>query len=489
MPRSGGRRVCVIGAGISGLVTAKVLLEDGFDVTVFEKEPAIGGVWAPSRTYPGLSTNNTRESYGFSDHRYPRDADDFPSAPQVQAYLASYADRFALWPHLRLGTEVKRVARPPGATSGFLVTIDPTEGALETRAFDFVAVCNGTFSLPSMPRVDGIKAFAGRALHSSQLTDPALMEGQRVVVVGAGKSAIDCAAWAAGRARSCTLVFRRPYWMVPRYLVGRVRGEWIVLTRLAESLLRYHRQGRAERLLHGPGRGLVRLAWAGMSRLLPRVLRIPPDLVPGPRLPVGIEQIAVVSDFYDLVREGRIAARKGRVARCAGGTTLELDDGDRLEADLLVFGTGWRQDVGFLDDDLRRRVERDGRFHLYRFILPPGLRDLGFVGWNSSTACQLTSEVGAHWLAACFGGTLSLPSPDEMEHEVARVHRWLAEEMPTRSQGYFIGPHLSHYLDELLADLGLPRRRTSNPLSEYLIPLRPSRYQTVGAERRRARPP
>src|SRR5262249_9067872 len=42
------RRVCVIGAGISGLVTAKVLLEDGFDPLVFEKDAALGGVWSPS---------------------------------------------------------------------------------------------------------------------------------------------------------------------------------------------------------------------------------------------------------------------------------------------------------------------------------------------------------------------------------------------------------------------------------------------------------
>ena len=48
------RTVCVIGAGLSGLVTAKVLKHDGFDVTVFEKAPTIGGVWAPSRAYPGL---------------------------------------------------------------------------------------------------------------------------------------------------------------------------------------------------------------------------------------------------------------------------------------------------------------------------------------------------------------------------------------------------------------------------------------------------
>jgi cation diffusion facilitator CzcD-associated flavoprotein CzcO len=51
-----GRRVCVLGAGIAGLVTAKVLRDDGFEVIVLEKLPTIGGVWAPSRTYPGLRT-------------------------------------------------------------------------------------------------------------------------------------------------------------------------------------------------------------------------------------------------------------------------------------------------------------------------------------------------------------------------------------------------------------------------------------------------
>lgn len=37
--------VCVIGAGIAGLVTAKVLSKDGFEVTVYEKEDALGGTW------------------------------------------------------------------------------------------------------------------------------------------------------------------------------------------------------------------------------------------------------------------------------------------------------------------------------------------------------------------------------------------------------------------------------------------------------------
>lgn len=39
------RRVAVIGAGISGVVTAAHLSREGIDVTVFERSSAAGGVW------------------------------------------------------------------------------------------------------------------------------------------------------------------------------------------------------------------------------------------------------------------------------------------------------------------------------------------------------------------------------------------------------------------------------------------------------------
>src|SRR5437773_12331848 len=106
-----GRRVCVIGAGISGLVAAKVLGGDGFDVVVFEKESTLGGVWAASRTYPGLRTNNPRDTYAFSDHPFPPTVADFPSAAEMRAYLESYAERFGLLARIRVGTEVVKVAQ------------------------------------------------------------------------------------------------------------------------------------------------------------------------------------------------------------------------------------------------------------------------------------------------------------------------------------------------------------------------------------------
>jgi hypothetical protein len=46
---------------------------------------------------------------------------------------------------------------------------------------------------------------------------------------------------------------------------------------------------------------------------------------------------------------------------------------------------------------------------------------------------------------------------------------------------------VAHYIDELLRDMGLPRRRAGNFLSEYFAPFWPDRYRDLGEERRRAR--
>jgi len=55
-------KVAVVGAGYSGLVTARTLLRVGFDVAVFDAAPDVGGVWSKTRRYPGLITQNTASS-------------------------------------------------------------------------------------------------------------------------------------------------------------------------------------------------------------------------------------------------------------------------------------------------------------------------------------------------------------------------------------------------------------------------------------------
>jgi dimethylaniline monooxygenase (N-oxide forming) len=492
-PERHGRRVCVIGAGIAGLVTAKVLRDDDFDVIVFDRSPTIGGVWAPSRTYPGLRANNPRETYAFSDFPYPDTADDFPTAEQVRAYLDAYVEHFGLRPLLRLATEVCTVSRAPepadGDASPFEITLRPRDSQDPAQRLhcDFVAVCNGVFSEAHVPTIDGRERFAGRVLHSSEVTDPLALEDKRVLVVGAGKSALDCATWAAQHCRACTLVYRAPHWMVPRYFYGYIRADKVILTRFFELFVRYHSLSRLESFLHGPASSLVRLWWRVQTRALRRLLAMPRSMVPDHPLPTGFENIGIGIEFYDVLRRGALVTKRARIAEFAGPTTIVLETGERVEADVVIFATGWRQCIDFLDADLREEVCRDGKFHLYRHILPPQEPRLGFVGYASSTACQLTSEIAAHWLSQCFRGELQLPAVPEMEREISRVHTWAAEVFPARTEGYFVGPFLAHYTDELMHDMRLKTRRTGHFLSEYFAPLWPSRYRDVGHERRRTR--
>jgi cation diffusion facilitator CzcD-associated flavoprotein CzcO len=480
------KRVCVIGAGLAGLVAAKVLKQDGFDVVVFEKERELGGVWAASRTYPGLRANNSRESYAFSDFPYPDTRDAFPTAEQIRAYLNAYTDHFGLRSLICLSTEVVSVTR--GAAHQFEVVVRPSAGNQISLEFAFVVVCNGVFSEPQMPRLDSQELFRGSIRHSSQLTDPRMVIGKRVVVVGAGKSALDCAGWAARHAQMCTLVFRSPRWMAPRYLFGRIRIDWVIFTRFFELFLPYHRQGRFEAFLHGPMQGFVRLWWRGWSRVIRRFLNIPAVLVPDAALPAGFENIGIGGEFYEALNLGKLDLRRARIARFVGADSLYLDTGETVEADVVVLATGWSQGFAFLAHDLLSLVRRHGRLWLYRHILPPQEPHVGFIGYASSTACQLTSEVAAHWLSQCFRGELNLPSSAEMDREIARVLKWTNEVFPARSEGYFVGPYLAHYLDDLLHDMNLPRRRAGNVFSEYFAPLWPHRYQHLAEQRQRMRP-
>jgi dimethylaniline monooxygenase (N-oxide forming) len=482
--------VCVVGAGIAGLVTARVLQEDGFAVTVFDRAPEIGGVWASGRTYPGLRANNPRETYAFSDFPYPAAADEFPTAAQIREYLTAYVARFGLRPLLRLSTDVTSIGYRSGQGEGvrpFRVTVRPRgeAGATERLDFDFVAVCNGVFSKPSVPDIEGRAWFSGSVLHSSEFLDPAVVRGRRVVVIGAGKSALDCATAAAEHGASCTLVFRTPHWMVPRYFPGGVRVDRLFVTRLAEMLFpQYHRPTQLEARLHRTGAPVLRLWWRLQTRLVPLLCGMPAVMLPATPLPGGLESSGVGTEFYDALRRGGIRAVRAGVAAFAGADTIRLDTEAEVAADVVILATGWRQDLDFLDPELRGMVRPGRHFRLYRHILPPAEPRLGFIGYASSTACPLVSELAAHWLAHCFRGDLVLPRREDMDHEIDRVLEWLADVFPGRADGYFIGPYIAHYADELLGDLGILTRRAGSALSEYLAPVWSTRYAGVAEERR-----
>ena len=415
--------VCIIGAGIAGLVTAKTFLEDGVRVFIYERDSNLGGNWSPSRAYPGLRANNSKYTYAFSDFPYPDDVDTFPYAEDIHKYLEAYADHFNIGSSIFCNTEVIDVSRSQDNPECLTVTYQATEN-IDKRDFDFVVICNGVFHKPKIPEIEAKEQFKGRTLHSSEVTESTYNNGEKVIIIGGGKSAYDCAAWAAQQGVSPTLVFRRPQWMAPRYLPGvKIPGDFLVTSRFLTFFLKYYHSSKVKMLFHRLGKPLIWLWWKFTETGWRKDLKIPPELDPKENLPSGMEKVGVGGDFFTVVNYGLAKVLRGSV-RQFSEKGIELDDGSRLDADLVIFATGWQQETPFLNDKISQEISGKGYIRLYRHILPPTVPNLGFIGQASSFACTLTFEVGVHWLSEHLHGTLKLPFGDVMNQEIDRTHDW-----------------------------------------------------------------
>ena len=80
------QKVLVIGAGASGLVTAKVLVEQGFEVVVVEQSDRLGGTFENKR-YADSQMVSSKYLTCFSDFRAPPEADTHMMLADYVEYL------------------------------------------------------------------------------------------------------------------------------------------------------------------------------------------------------------------------------------------------------------------------------------------------------------------------------------------------------------------------------------------------------------------
>jgi cation diffusion facilitator CzcD-associated flavoprotein CzcO len=479
------KRVCIVGAGVSGLVTAKVMLSQGHDVTIYEKVSTLGGVWSWTRRYPGLQLQTIRDCYAFSDFPMPAHYPEFPSGPDLYNYLIAYATHFGILPYLRLNHEV--VATEPRADRerGWRIAVRDDAGNIAANNFDFVVVCNGIYSEPSVPRFPGCDEFqanGGLVLHSSQVGDAALLRDRDVVVVGFGKSALDLAEASLATARSTGMVCRRIPWKVPHRIWGRIHIKYLLLSRFTELWFRSPTADWFHRLLHSWLHPLVRLYWAVAEHIIAGQLGMTKaPLRPQGPLRVAATCVTLTLDNLKLIRDGRIVLHRGGIVRFAKDG-LVLDTGETMPAQVVVLATGFRLDFPFLGAGQRARLFDDsGAMQLYRLLINPDIADMAFNGFNGVGSCQLTAEVGAAWLARFIEGRVAVPDRETMWQSI-RDEIALRRELLSTSHGvgFYATPATMAYLDRLLADLGLPPADSHRRLFDWLFtPLDPRDYRNL----------
>lgn len=473
------RKIGIIGAGVGGLIAAKTFLEEGFDCEVFEMKGSLGGVW--ENGYHSLQLQLSKESYEFLDWPMPASYPKFPTCDQIVSYLNAYARHFRIFKKIRFNCQVTRLARQPDGKGWVCCCRDKKNNEEFERAFDFVVVCNGLYAAPHVPHFKNQEEFKGRIVHSSLFQDPELAKTSKVVIVGFGKSALDRAEDAVKRAEQVTLVFRKPHWPVPQKLLGLLDSKYMNSRFMSAFLPLYQRHGIWEKRLHKHGKWLVWSFW----RTLEWVLRLQFRLKSAGALPERkLEQDIFTGDFvaspsiYSLIHKGSIKTRQASIRKFTTDG-IELDNGDHLEADVVVLGTGWEYDCSVLPEELKLTLEQDG-LYLYRHILHPACPGIAFVGLASTFNNSLSDHLEVRWLVALLKGHIKLPGSAQMTSELEQMKAWKRKTMPEqKSRGSLLQLHGLHYHDELLCDLDIRHKRKRNVFAELFGAYLPSDYKDI----------
>ncbi|WP_223833970.1 flavin-containing monooxygenase [Spirosoma profusum] len=481
------KKVGIIGAGVSGLVTAKTMREHGFEVVLFEKEAELGGVWISNRRYPNVTTQNTRDTYTFSDFPMPKHFPEWPTGEQVQQYLMSYAREFMILPYIQFSTKVELAEPIEDGKRGWLLHISQN-GNLTNVTVDFLVVCNGVFSEPNMPQIQGRDVFKGQVLHSTQFRQEHLdaAKTQKVAVVGFAKSAHDILSQVSNVSEKPVCIYREAKWKMPRIFLG-LNFKYLLLHRFGESLFPYRFLYGIHKFLHGPmGKPVTDLLVKGIGKAVAAQLKLKKSgLLPDkPFDSIANCSIGLTSDnFYERAANGEIQLEKGEISRYVADGVV-LTNGKKITADTFVFATGFRQTVPFFDRTISYKLRNTkGWFQLYRNVLPTDVPNLSFVGYNPSLFTPFTSELAAHYSAQYFKGQLNVPSAEGMKKEIAQHQAWLAKRAPHgHSSGTCIIPFSFHHADELMRDMGLNTRRTRNPIKEFMAPFNPGMYKGLTQE-------
>lgn len=205
--------VVVIGAGMSGLLTAIRLEHAGIPYTVIEKNDGVGGTWLEN-TYPGCRVDIGNHFYCYSFEPNPGWSEYFSRQPELRDYFERCSDRYGVRPHIRLRTEVVS-ARFDEAACLWRVTVRDAEGRTETLDANAVVSAVGQLNRPRTPDIPGLETFAGPSFHSGAWEHEHDLTGKRVAVVGTGASAFQLVPEVAKIASHVTVFQRSPAWMLP----------------------------------------------------------------------------------------------------------------------------------------------------------------------------------------------------------------------------------------------------------------------------------
>lgn len=342
--------VLILGAGLSGIGMAAQLTrlcpEKRF--VVLERRGRVGGTWDYFR-YPGVRCDSDMYTLGYAFRPWTGDRT-ITDAASIRAYIEDVASEHGVLEHVRFGHRVTRSSWST-AEGRWTVTAALDGGEVRTFRARFFVDCSGYYDYdrPHRPSFEGESELSGRIVHAQEWDPSHGYDGQRVVIVGSGATAVTMVPAMAERAAHVTMLQRSPSYLVaiPSHdATVRAARRWLShetvshVMRVRNTALQLALFELAKRRPEAVRRFLL----SHVERKLggkADMRHFTPSYAPWDQRPCVVPD----GDFFRAIRRGRASVVTDRVTRFTR-TGIDLESGAHLDADLVVLATGFELALG-----------------------------------------------------------------------------------------------------------------------------------------------
>lgn len=336
-------RVVIIGAGMSGILAAIRLREEGYqDVVIYEKTGRLGGTWRDN-TYPGVACDVPAHLYSYSFAPNPDWSQMFAPGDEIEAYFERIADDYGVTPLIRFNEAITSCIYENGQWA-----LETSSGRRDTAAF--VIAATGVLHHPKIPDFPGLDSFAGAVFHSAQWDHDVALDGRRIGVVGTGSTAVQITSALVPRAASYSLFQRTAQWIMPldnpTYTAEekrRFREDPATLAALIEKFDRVMVDTIAEAVIDADSELMHNVEQTCLNNLEDNVRdpalreRLRPDYR------AGCKRLIFSGDFYDAIQQPSAHLVTAPIERIEA-QGVRTGDGVLHELDVLVLATGFHPD-------------------------------------------------------------------------------------------------------------------------------------------------
>ena len=356
-----GFRVLIIGTGMSGILAAIRLQQEGIPFLMLEKNPEMTGTWYEN-TYPGCQVDSANHLYSYILEPNHQWSGHYSGSAELKAYFNRIVDKYGLRQHVRLNTQVERASFDE-KDNRWKVEFT-SHGVREVLFADTIISAVGQLNSPKMPEIDGLDSFEGIAFHSARWEHEHSLEGKRVIVIGTGCSAAQFVPRIAPQCGELKVFQRSAPWLLPTetyhqpmspqelWLFREVPfyARWyrffLFRTLAVDGLLPFMYSepgwsgppgtiGAANEMLRGAMIESLQEQAGDDAALLAKLI---PDYPPGGKRPV-LDDGAWIST----IKRDNVHLLTDRIARVVAEGVV-TKDGTLHEADIIIYGTGFKAD-------------------------------------------------------------------------------------------------------------------------------------------------